>query len=476
MSIQSQRLRELLVTAVLVGATFLVSLDLFIVNVAFDEIGRDLASGGASLADVSWVLTTYAVVYAALLVPMGRLTDRYGRKGGFLAGLVVFTIASAACGFAGSVWQLVGFRALQAVGAAALTPASLGLLLAALPEARRAPAARLWALAGAVAAALGPAVGGGLVQVSWQWAFWINLPVGVALVVGAAALVPDVRHNAGAPRPDLAGSVLIALAVGSLVLGLVEGNDWGWTSGRVLDAFVVAVLATVAFAWRTTHHHSPVVDPALLRVRSFRWANAATLLFNLGFGANLLGGILWMQQVWGYSALRTGLAVALGPVFVPLTAIIASRVAPRARPGRLVLVGSVLAAVGALLVVTLLSPTPAYWTTMAPGWAVTGIAVGLALPNLVAGATASLPVTQVSTGSGVVTMSRQIGQVLGVSLLVCIIGAATDPTDAFRHAWLMVAVASLLAALAAIGMEVRRPAAQSRPGQALSGTGAGRPG
>ncbi|MEP9362714.1 MFS transporter [Nocardioides sp. CN2-186] len=455
MPIQSQRVREALVTTVLVGATFLVSLDLFIVNVAFDEIGHDLAGGSASLADLSWVLTTYAVVYAALLVPMGRLTDRYGRKSGFIAGLVVFTLASAACGFAGSVWQLVGFRALQAIGAAALTPASLGLLLAALPEARRAPAARLWALAGAVAAALGPAVGGGLVQISWQWAFWINLPVGVALIVGAATLVPDVRHNAGAPRPDLAGAALIAIAAGALVLGIVEGNDWGWTSSRVLLSFALAVTAAGAFAWRTTHHAAPVIDPALLRVRTFRWANAATLLFNLGFGANLLAGILWMQQVWDYSALRTGFAVALGPVFVPLTAIIAGRIAPRARPGRLVVIGSTLAAVGALVMVASISSTPSYWTTVAPGWAITGIAVGLALPNLVAGATASLPVTQVSTGSGVVTMSRQIGQVLGVSLLVCVIGATTDPVPAFRHAWLLVAVASALAAVAAVGMEAR---------------------
>src|SRR3954454_11716098 len=286
MSSRSQRTRDALVTTVLVGATFLVSLDLFIVNVAFDEIGVDLASGRASLADLSWVLTAYAVVYAALLVPMGRLTDRYGRKNGFIAGLVVFTLASAACGFAGSVWQLVGFRALQAIGAAALTPASLGLLLAALPEARRAPAARLWALAGAVAAALGPAVGGGLVQVSWHWAFWINLPVGIALVVGAVTLVPDVRHNAGAPRPDLAGAALIAVAVGALVLGLVEGNDWGWTSARVLGSFAIALFAGAAFGWRTTHHRSPVIAPALLPVRGFRWANLASLLFNVAFGAN----------------------------------------------------------------------------------------------------------------------------------------------------------------------------------------------
>lgn len=467
MQSQSQRVRDALVTTVLVGATFLVSLDLFIVNVAFDEIGDDLAAGGASLAELSWVLTAYAVVYAALLVPMGRLTDRYGRRNGFVAGLVVFTLASAACGFAGSVWQLVGFRVLQAIGAAALTPASLGLLLAALPEARRAPAARLWALAGAVAAALGPAAGGGLVQISWQWAFWINLPVGVVLVVGAAVLVPDVRHNTGAPRPDLAGAALIAVAVGALVLGLVEGNDWGWTSLGVLASFVVAVLAVAGFAWRTTHHPAPVVDPALLRVQGFRWANVASLLFNVGFGATLLAGILWMQEVWDYSALRTGLAIALGPVFVPLTAIVASRLAPRARPGRLVMLGSLLSAAAALVMIGALSTTPAYWTAFAPAWALTGVGVGLALPNLVAGGTASLPITQVSTGSGVVTMSRQIGQVLGVSLLVCLVGAATDPADAFTHAWTMIAVAFGLAVLAAGGMEARRvPATQPEPAAA----------
>ena len=136
----------------------------------------------------------------------------------------------------------------------------------------------------------------------------------------------------------------------------------------------------------------------------------------------------------------------------------ATRLAPRARPGRLVVVGSTLAAVGALVVAALLSPTPSYWTTMAPGWAITGIAVGLALPNLVAGATASLPVTQVSTGSGVVTMSRQIGQVLGVSLLVCVVGSATDVVSAFQHAWLLVAAASALSAVAALAMTERRVA------------------
>lgn len=448
-----------LVTLVLVGSAFLVGIDLFIVNVAFDEIGRDLSSRGdaPSLSELSWVLNAYAVVFAALLVPMGRLTDRYGRKAGFVAGLVLFTLASGACGLSADVWQLVGFRALQAVGAAAMTPASLGLLLAALPPERKAPAARLWALVGAIAAALGPAVGGGLVQVSWHWAFWINLPVGVLLVVGALRFVPDVRHgDPGAPRPDLAGAALVAIAVGALVLGLVQGNDWGWASGGVLGSFGAALVALAAFARRTTRHPSPVIAPALLRVRAFSWASITTLVFNAGFGAGLLGGILWMQQVWGYSALRTGLAVALGPLMVPVTSILVHRLLPRVRPGVLVVAGCLVSALGAVVTASLLTTTPSYWTTLVPGWVLVGVAVGLAMPNLVASATSVLPPEQASTGGGVVTMARQVGLVLGVSVLVAIVGTDAPSMGSFRAAWLVVAGASLLAAACGTLIEASR--------------------
>ncbi|MEI5673165.1 MULTISPECIES: MFS transporter [unclassified Nocardioides] len=447
MSSRSQR--SGLVTTILVGAAFLAGVDLFIVNVAFDEIGRDLAGpSGAGLAELSWVLNAYAVLYAALLVPLGRLTDRYGRKPGFVAGLVLFTAASAACALAGSVWALVVFRGVQAVGAAAMTPASLGLLLAALPAERRAPAARLFALTGALAAAFGPAVGGGLVQLSWHWAFWINVPLGVVLVVLAIRFVPDVRHNTDAPRPDLVGAVVLAVAVGALVLGLVQGQEWGWASGRVLGAWAVALAATAIFAWRTVHHESPVVEPALLRVRSFSGANLAGVLFNTGFGASLLAGILWMQQVWGYPALRTGLAVALGPLVVPLASLLAHRLFPRTRASSFVAVGSLVTAAGAVLMAASLSTDPSYWTTFLPAWVVTGIGVGLVMPNLVAAATATLPPEQTSTGAGVITMARQLGLVLGVSVLVAVVTA--DPgIDGFRTAWLLVALSGVLAAATA---------------------------
>ena len=441
--------RQRIVTVVLIGAAFLAGVDLFIVNVAFDEIGRDFA--GSDLSDLSWILNAYAVVYAALLVPMGRLADRSGQKLGFVVGIAVFVVASLACGFAPGMWWLVGFRALQAVGAAAMTPASLGLLLAALSPEKRAPAARLWAMTGAVAAALGPALGGGLVQLSWQWAFWINIPVGLLLIGAALRYVPDVRHDLDTPLPDLAGALLLVLAVGGVVLGLVQGNDWGWSSLRVLSAFGVSALAVAAFSRRTFRHPSPIIAPALLAVPAFRWANLATLVFNGAFGAALLGAILWLQLSWGYGALQTGLAISLGPVAVPITAVLAQRLLPRARPGRVIAAGSLLFGASALWQAWALSSTPAYWTGFLPAWVLGGVGVGLAMPNLLAAATATLPPAQASTGGGIVTMARQVGLALGVSILVSIVDGA-DTEVAFTRAWYAVAVGMFLAAVIALRM------------------------
>jgi EmrB/QacA subfamily drug resistance transporter len=444
-----------LAVAVLTGAAFLASLDLFIVNVAFDEIGRSF--GTSSLGRLSWILNAYAVVYAALLVPMGRLTDRYGRKSGFVAGMAVFTLASLACGFAPGVWWLVGFRIVQAVGAALMTPASLGLMLAALAPEKRAGGARLWAMTGAVAAAFGPAVGGGLVQISWQTAFWINVPIGILLVVVALRVVPDVRHNADAPHPDLLGGLVLAVAVAALVLGLVQGNDWGWSSGRVLGAWVVAAVGMLAFGWLITHHRAPVIDPALLRIPTFAWANVAQLLFNLAFGIGLLSRILWMQEHWGYSAVRTGLAVAVGPTIVPITSLLSTRYL-RIPPAYMIALGSSLFGVAAIWQALVTGERPAYVAEMLGPWIVSGVGVGLAMPNLVAAATSALPPHQAATGSGVVNMGRQVGMVLGTSVMVGLLGSGLPSLARFQHVWVFMAVSALLAAAAALALEaVRRP-------------------
>ena len=210
----------------------------------------------------------------------------------------------------------------------------------------------------------------------------------------------------------------------------------------------------VLFALRSRRHPLPVIHPELLRVTTFRWAIVTMVLFNVSFAINLLVGILWLQQIWGYSALQTGFAVAVGPVLVPVTAALSHRFLSTARPARLISAGSSVMAVSSLFMALRMGSEPAYLTTYLPGWLLGGIGVGLALPNLMAGATHDLAPHQAATGSGVVTMARQIGFVVGVSILFAIVGNAMGPVamDAFTTCFLVAAAVLVGAAVTAVGM------------------------
>lgn len=456
--------RTRLVVLVTIGAAFMSSLDLFVVNVAFDDIGRDFGvggPGGPTAADLSWVLSAYAVAYAALLVPFGRLADRYGRKQMFIAGLAIFVLASAACAISGDVWSLVAFRVLQAAGAAAMTPTSLGILMGALPPEKRVGAVRLWAATGALAAAFGPTVGGVLTQISWHWVFLINIPIGAALLWLAVSTVDDARPDTDAERPDLVGAVLFAGSVGLLALGLTKSNDWGWGSGHTVGSLVAAVALALIFVWQSRRHMSPLIHPALLQVRSFRYTNIVMLTFNIAFAAQLLVGILWMQQIWGYSALKTGFAIAAGPALVPVTAVLTHRFLPNLSPAKLVAIGSVLCALGNLWLISLMGATPEYLTAYLPGWILSGIGVGFALPNLMAGGTRDLAPDQSATGSAIMTMSRQIGFVIGVSVLFAFVGSAQGVAaeDGFVATWWVSVGVLLVSAVFAAGMSAKTPEA-----------------
>jgi MFS family permease len=427
MELHSQPVRTGPLLAILSGAPFVASLDLFVVNVAFGDIAKSYP--GHSLGEFSWILNSYAIVYAALLIPLGRWADRIGHKRAFIAGLALFTLASAACAFSPSLWALVAFRIVQAVGAAALTPASLGLLISALPAAKRQSGVRIWAAAGAAAAAFGPVVGGILVEASWRWVFLINVPVGIVFV----------------------GAALLTVGIGSLALALVQGPDWGWTDNRVLIAFAVAVATLLSFWWSNSRHRTPLIAPDLLKIRSFAWSNVTAILFSAAFAAGLLSNILWLQEVWGYSALRTGFAVSPGPLLVPLFAIAGGSLSRKYSAGRVAALGSLLWAVGTVLVLVSVDSTPNYATGLLPGWIIAGIGVGLALPTILSQATADLAPARSATGSAIVSMSRQIGTVLGVSVLIAVLGSSVDP-DTFRQAWWVIFAVALVSALASLGM------------------------
>ncbi len=437
-------------------AAFMASLDLFIVNVAFDAIRRDF--GQVSLASLSWVLNGYAIVYAALLVPLGRLADRYGQKGGFLLGLALFAAASAASAACNGVGELVVARVAQAAGAALLTPTSLALLLEATPPERRARAVRIWAAAGSLAAAAGPVVGGLLVLVSWSWVFVVNVPIGALAWVAAARMVPAGARERPGPMPDLAGALVLTLAIAALALALVKAEAWGVLDRRTLGALAAAVVGTAIFVARSRTHRSPVVEAALFRAPAFLWSNVATLAFSVGFAANLLANILWMQEVWRWSALRTGLAIAPGPLMVPLFAAVAQQMARTVSAGRLAAAGSLLFGLGALVVLEGVRPSASYLDAMLPGWMIAGAGVGLAMPTMLSSATVDLPPASAATGSAVVNMARQVGSVLGVSILVALLGrpeGLAAAHHAFVRGWWSVVIASVLGALAATKMTPR---------------------
>ncbi|HUN36378.1 MAG TPA: MFS transporter [Trebonia sp.] len=450
------------ILATLSLAAFMASLDLFIVNVAFDKIEQSFA--GSSTADVSWVLNAYAIIFAALLVPLGRLADKIGRKSMFLAGLALFTLASAACAAAPGLWWLVGFRVLQAAGGAALTPTSLGLLLASVPADKRLPYVRIWSAVAGLAAAAGPVLGGLLVTASWRWVFLVNLPIGIIAYVAAHRVVPDSRDAAVSKIPDLLGAGLLTIGIGALALGIVQGGEWGWGSGRIIGAFAVAAVLLAGFGWRAEHHPVPVVDPALYRVRSFAAANIAMVAFCIGMAGYVLMVVLWLQNVWHWSAIATGFGVAPGPAMVPIVAVLTQRMAGRVQVGIQTSVGCLLFAAACVMNLALLGPHgSAYASELLPGQLVSGLGIGLALPTLLASATMGLPQHRASTGSGVINMARQIGFVLGVAIVVAILGTPATYAAAhhvFNSAWWTLAGAEVVAMIGCLGLLRRRSVAR----------------
>ena len=456
----------------------LASLDLFIVNVALPQMARDFGVRGDGLADLSWVLNAYAIVYAALLVLFGRLADRYSRERGFLLGVIVFVAASAACGAATSVPMLVAFRVVQAAGAALLTPTSLGLVLATSAPERRHGAVRAWAAVGGLAAALGPVVGGLLVAASWRWVFLVNVPIGlIALVFGWRRLPHIPGHPVAAP--DALGAVLLTGGVGGLTLGLVNGQSWGWDSAATIAALAGAAVALALFAVHNAVARNPLVDRSLFAIRPFTGASIAMFTFSSAFGAMLLSLVVWQQDVWGWSALRTGLAIAPGPMMVPLFSFfVAGRLIARFGPGPVIAAGSTIFAAGAAWWVVAVGLTPHYGEILG-GMLLTGIGVGLTLPTLMATGSSMLPAQSFATGSAVVNMVRQLGLAVGVAVLIAVLGSPDSPAAtlaAYQRGWTAIAGISFAAGMVALGLLVaRRPVGASAPGPVPGGAPAPSP-
>jgi EmrB/QacA subfamily drug resistance transporter len=435
--------------ATLCLANFMAALDLFVVNVALQRIG---AQFGGSLSDVSWVLNAYAIIFGALLIPAGRVADRFGRKGTFMLGVAVFTAASVACAVSPTLWALVAFRCVQAAGAAILVPSSLGLVLTTMPAQRVLRSVRVWAVSSAVAGSAGPVAGGLLAQVDWRWIFLINLPIGLVTLALAARQIPVLPREMTARVPDPLESALMIIAVGAASLGVVKGSDWGWADSRITVSWVVAFVAGAAFVVVNRRSAAPVVDLALFRDRMFSGANLAMVLGAVALAMQLLGLSLFLQQSWHWPAIAAGAAIAPAPLATFAAARTVPRLLPGLRPATMAATGFLVIAAGQVLMSVSLGTMHghSFAEAILPGWIISGFGGGLAIPTITGLATVGLPPGASATGSAVLQMSRQVGSVLGTSVLVAILGTAvaTGTTTAFLHAW-WVCVACYLAAACA---------------------------
>jgi EmrB/QacA subfamily drug resistance transporter len=443
----ARRWQVLLVTAVAVFMTFL---DVTIVNIAFPDIQASFP--GTSLGRLSWILSAYSIVFAAALVPAGRLADRFGRRRFFFLGVLVFLAASVICGTAGSVEMLVAGRGVQALGGAMLVPASLGLLLPEFPLERRATATALWGATGAVAAAAGPSLGGVLVDwQGWRAVFFVNLLIGLPALIPARRLLRESR-DPQALFPDGVGAALLAAGVAALALAIVEGPQWHWGSARIEGAFAAAAVLLAAFVWRSSRHRAPVVELSLFRVRSFAVANVASYVFASGFFALLLCNVLFLTGVWHYSTLRAGVALTPGPLMAAVAAPVGGRLSDRFGQRVVGVPGALLFGTGALLFALETTVQPSYVADFLPANMLGGAGIGLTFAAFGSAAVAELPRNRYATGGAINNCIRQIGAVLGISTLIVLLGTPTPETalHVFHRAWALIALTGAVAALAGL--------------------------
>ena len=444
------------VLAIVCVGICLANLDLFIVNVALPSISADL--GGARMADLSWVLNGYAIVYASLLVFFGRLAERHRRDLSFLLGVCLFTVASAACGLAQSVEALVLFRLVQAAGAALMTPTSIGLLLASFAPEERGWAVRTWAAIGGLAAAAGPLIGGVLVIFNWRWIFIVNVPIGLAAILIGWLRLPRVEGHE-APRPSFGAAVLVTIGVAALTLAIVKGGEWGWRSENTALTAATAVVALGLFALHCGSSKNPFIDPALFKIRAFTGAVLVMAPYSAAFGAMLLSIALWEQSVWGWSPMKTGLCIAPGPLMVPITSLFfGSRLIARFGPAAVIVAGIVAFAAGLIAWATLFRAEPDVVIALI-GIMLTGTGVGLTFPTVMGAGTAALPSSSFATGSGVINMIRQAALAVGVAIFVAVVGqpvGVNAQIQAFHLAWWILAGITLISAVPAL-LLIRRP-------------------
>ena len=407
------------------------SLDISIVVVAKRTIDEDL--GGGSL--LTWVFSAYAIAYAAALLTAGRFADVFGRKRSFIRGVLWFSFGSLLCGVAPTAWFLVLARVIQAFGGAQLSPASLALVLPEFPVEKRTQAIAIWGATGGLAAALGPSIGGILVDtLGWRSLFFLNIPFTLITVFVGQKLLKESRDPNAQRKVDYLSAVLGFSGVALVVLGISQSEVWGWVDRLTIGSIAVGIVLCALFALRCHRAESPILDLKLFRLPFVVAANVAGVLFSMGFIGMWLLNTFWLQAVWGYSVALSGLATMPGPASAAFVAPFAGKYADRFGHSRVLFVGSVMLAGGTLGLALTLTDSPEYLTHYLPWMLITGVGVGLSISTLSSSATAFLRPAQLAMGSALNNTFRQVGTALGAALSLAIAAPTLARVETVRRA------------------------------------------
>ncbi len=430
------------------GGTFLAFIDVTITNLAVPDLARDFGIGVASL---SWVVTLYTILFAALLAPAGRLADVVGRRRLFVVGVTTFTVSSLLAALAPTFGVLLAARAVQGVGAALMLPASLAFVLSDTPPERRTAAIGLWSASAGAAAAAGPALGGIFVDaLDWRALFLINVPVGAWLAYRAWRL-PETEHIGGR-LPDVTGTLLIAAGVGLVVLGITQGESWGWGDTATIASLVAGVVLAAAALLRSARHATPAIEIGLWRNRTYAAANVVSLLFGGALYASLLLGVLYLVDVWGYSELEAGLAMTPGAIASAAVGIAIGRSERKPSARVLVFAGGLTIAATSAALALWLPADPHFLTAWLPGGLGLGVGMGAVSVGVSSAAALSVAPHRFAAATGLNIAARQVGGAIGVAVLAVILSGRTiaDGPDPYLAVYWMMAAACAGAALAGL--------------------------
>ena len=418
-------------------ALFMIMLDNTVVNVALPAIRADL---GISVSELEWTVAAYALTFASLLLTGGKLGDLLGRRKIFIVGLTVFTLSSLACGLSSSAPQLISARAVQGIGAALMMPATLSIISHTFHARERGMAIGIWAGVSALALAIGPLLGGIITEhISWNWIFYVNVPIGVLAVIAAIVVVPESKDTSHEQRLDLPGLLTSGIGLLALVYALIEGHQYGWTSARILGLFAVAVVALGSFVLLEMHQRLPMLDLSLFRNGTFAGANIVAILVTLAMFGIFVFFPIYMQTIRGWSPIQAGAALLPWTVMIVIFAPIAGKLSDRVG-SRWLMAGGMTVVAACCLLLSTVTLHSTFWH-MLPAFLLGGLGMSFVMTPMSAAAMGAAPVAKAGVASGVLNTFRQVGVALGIAVTGAIVAnraasaaaGGASPPEAFVH-------------------------------------------